>query len=159
MNNTSESLLNAWLRLSTSVINSRLVSEISYNESLVCNILYNNYCENPEKKITATDLCNQTRMLKSQMNRTLNLLEKKGLIVKERSKEDKRQVWISFDLEHAGLYKTQHDRIIKLVDAIIDQVGEEQASEATQVISALADAADKVINDLKIMQINENDEQ
>lgn len=50
MNNTSESLLNAWLRLSTSVINPRLVSEISYNESLVCNILYNNYCNSPEKK-------------------------------------------------------------------------------------------------------------
>ena len=152
MDNTSESLLNAWLRLSTSVINPRLVSEISYNESLICNILYNNYCENPEKKITATDLCNQTKMLKSQMNRTLNLLEKKGIIAKERSQEDKRQVWISFDLEHAGLYKTQHDRILKLVDAIIGQVGEEQTTEAIQLINALADAADKVICDLKIMQ-------
>jgi len=149
MNNKSESLLNAWLRLSTSVINPRLVSEMSYNESLVCNILYTNYCENPEKKITATDLCHETKMLKSQMNRTLNLLEKKNMIVKERSPEDKRHIWISFNFENALLYKTQHDRIIKLVDTIISQVGEEQASEAIKLISALADAADKAIYDLK----------
>ena len=155
MNNKSESLLNAWLRLSTSVINPRLVSEISYNESLVCNILYNNYCENPEKKITATDLCNQTKMLKSQMNRTLNLLEKKNIIVKERSQEDKRQIWISFNLENAQLYKTQHERILKLVDTIIAQVGEEQTSEAIKLITALADAADNVINDLKLVQQDE----
>lgn len=149
MNNTSESLLNAWLRLSTSVINPRLVSEMSYNESLVCNILYNSYCESPGKKITATDLCRETKMLKSQMNRTLNLLEKKKIIVKERSQEDKRQIWISFDLENAQLYKTQHDRILKLVDTIINRVGEEQAEQAIHLINALADAADDVINDLQ----------
>lgn len=151
MNNNSESLLNAWLRLSTSVINPRLVSEMSYNESLVCNILYTNYRKNPEKKMTATDLCNQTKMLKSQMNRTLNLLEKKHVIVKERSQEDKRQVWISFDLENAHLYQTQHDRILKLVDAIIEQVGEDKATASIQLINALADAADNVIHDLKIL--------
>jgi len=152
MNNTSESLLNAWLRLSTSVINPRLVSEISYNESLVCNILYNNYCNSPEKKLTATDLCRETKMLKSQMNRTLNLLEKKQMIVKERSQEDKRQIWISFDLKNAELYKTQHDRIIKLVDTIIDRVGEEQAAQSVQLINTLADAAEDVINDFKPIQ-------
>ena len=148
--NNNESLLNAWLRLSTSVINPRLVSEMSYNESLVCNLLYTNYSDNPEKKITATDLCNQTKMLKSQMNRTLNHLEKKGIIVKERSPKDKRQIWISFDLEHAHLYKMQHDRILKLVDAIIEQVGEDNASASIQLINALADAADKVISELNI---------
>ena len=158
MNNKSESLLNAWLRLSTSVINPRLVSEMSYNESLVCNILYNNYCENPSKKITATDLCHETKMLKSQMNRTLNLLEKKNIIIKERSPEDKRQIWISFDFENAQLYKAQHDRILKLVDAIIDRVGEEQAFEAIHLISALADAADKVIHDLNTLSLNETEE-
>ena len=35
----SEALLTSWLRLSTSINNSRLVSTMSYNESLVCNLL------------------------------------------------------------------------------------------------------------------------
>ena len=73
MDSLNENLLNAWLRLSTSINNPRIVSEMTYNESLVCNILYNH----SESEITATDLCNATKMLKSQMNRTLNQLEKK----------------------------------------------------------------------------------
>ena len=149
MNQTSESLLNAWLRLSTSVINPRLVSEMSYNESLICNILYNNYCQDPTRKITATDLCRETKMLKSQMNRTLTLLEKKQIIVKERSPEDKRQVWISFDLANAQMYKTQHERIIKLVSTIVERVGQEQAEQSVLLINALADAADEVISELQ----------
>lgn len=58
MENMSEDLLNIWLRLSTSVINSRLVSDLSYNESLVCNILYNTQKKDPNQFLTATDLCN-----------------------------------------------------------------------------------------------------
>lgn len=142
---TSESLLNAWLRLSTSVINPRLVSELSYNESLICNILYNHYCEDPTRQMTATDLCHETRILKSQMNRTLNLLEKKQIVRRERSQNDKRQVFISLDWEHAQVYKTQHERILKLVDAIISEFGDEQATHAIGVIQALADAADRAI--------------
>lgn len=74
------------------------------------------------------------------------------MIVKERSQEDKRQIWISFDLKNAELYKTQHDRIIKLVDTIIDRVGEEQAAQSVQLINTLADAAEDVINDFKPIQ-------
>ena len=36
----NEALLTTWLRLSTSISNNRFVSEMSYNESLVCSILY-----------------------------------------------------------------------------------------------------------------------
>ena len=146
MNTRGESLLNAWLRLSTSVINPRLVSEMSYNESLICNILYTNYRKNPEKKLTATDLCQETKMLKSQMNRTLNQLEKKGIIQKERSEQDKRQIWISFNLENANVYQAQHERILKLVDSIIQQVGQEQTDEAIRLINTLADATDYIIH-------------
>lgn len=76
MDNLHESLLNSWLRLSTSINNARLVSEMTYNESLICNILYNQ-SKTVNKYLTATDLCRMTNMLKSQMNRTLTQLEKK----------------------------------------------------------------------------------
>ena len=39
MEKINEELLTAWLKISTSVNNSRLVSKMSFNESLVCNIL------------------------------------------------------------------------------------------------------------------------
>ena len=89
----NEALLKTWLRLSTSIINNRLVSEMSYNESLVCSILYPN--TKMGMYMTATELCHFTKMLKSQMNRTLNILEEKKLILRRRSDTDKRQVMIS----------------------------------------------------------------
>ncbi len=36
----NEELLEAWLRLSTILCNDRIVSEMPYNEALICNILH-----------------------------------------------------------------------------------------------------------------------
>ena len=146
MNQINEALLNAWLRLSTSVINNRLVSEMSYNESLVCGILYRHSLKHTDQKLTATDMCAATNMLKSQMNRTLNQLEKKSMITRERSTVDKRQVWLSFNMEQAEAYKKQHDKILQLVDGIVNQLGEDKAMEAIKTLNTVADAANQIIN-------------
>ena len=57
MQNINEKVLSAWLKLSTAICNERIVSELPYNESLVCGILHENAVEHPEENITATDLC------------------------------------------------------------------------------------------------------
>ena len=95
----NEALLKTWLRLSTSIINNRLVSEMSYNESLVCSILYSN--TKAGIAMTATELCHFTKMLKSQMNRTLNSMEEKSFITRRRSESDKRLVFVTLNLEKA----------------------------------------------------------
>ena len=65
MQNMNEKVLNAWLRLSTTICNERIVSEMPYNESLICGILHHNALAHPEKKITATELCEKTNIQKS----------------------------------------------------------------------------------------------
>lgn len=147
MNQINESLLNAWLRLSTSVVNSRLVSDLSYNESLVCGILYKHSLANTACKLTATDICATTNILKSQMNRILNQLEKKSMIIRERSTEDKRQVWISFNMEKAETYQKQHDKILKLVDSIINKIGMDKAIETIKMLNTVSDAANQIMNE------------
>ena len=126
MSQLNEELLNAWLRVSTSIVNSRIVSELTYNETLVCNALYRYGLEKRSKPLTATDLCGMTNMLKSQMNRTLNLLEGRGLITRQRSTEDKRQVFVFFNADKSEAYEIQHSRILKLLDEIIKELGEEK---------------------------------
>ena len=145
MERLNEELLHAWLRVSTSIVNSRIVSELSYNETLVCNALYRNEIEAGQRPLTATDLCGITNMLKSQMNRTLNLLEVKGIITRERSTEDSRQVFVRFDSDKAGAYQTQHARILKLLDGIIHELGEEQAKEVQASLIRIADIADGIL--------------
>ena len=140
MDSLNENLLNAWLRLSTSINNPRIVSEMTYNESLVCNILYNH----SESEITATDLCNATKMLKSQMNRTLNQLEKKNLITKERSSTDKRQIYIYMNIEQAKSYEIQHQQVLNIINLIINKLGKEKAQDAVELFRTISNIADNL---------------
>ena len=142
----NEALLGAWLRLSVSINNSRVVSEISYNESLICNILYRNSLEHPNESLTATDLCNETRILKSQMNRILTQLEAKNLITRERSPEDKRRVFIHLNSDRSNAYLKHHKEILDLLDIIIEKLGKEQAEQIIHSLNGISDVADEVIN-------------
>lgn len=137
----SEELLRAWLRLSLDIINERLVSEMPYKEALICSLLY----RNPDKRYTATDLCAETKTLKSQMNRTLNSMEEKKLIRRERSTQDKRQVFITLDTEQADLYKRQHAKILQLVDTVIEKFGKEKTTEIIEMLKEISGVVKEVL--------------
>lgn len=145
MQSLNEALLAAWVRLSTAVVNNRLVSDMPYNESLVCHILYRNTLSDTKSDITATKLCEKTNILKSQMNRILNRLEEKNLIKRIRSQKDKRQVFITFNLEQADAFKKQHDKLITLLDAIIEDIGIEKAREAIDIFTTVSRTANKIL--------------
>lgn len=137
----NEELLGAWLRLSTVIDNERIVSELPYNETLICNILYRAWLQDPEKELTATDLCHETRMLKSLMNRTLVSMEEKGLIVRERSQKDKRRVYIRLDMPRAEVYQQQHGKILAQIDLLMERLGEEKADQLIELLNLTADMA------------------
>lgn len=146
----NEELLSAWLRLSNTICNERIVTQLPYNEALVCNILYNQRMDYPNEYLTATDLCEKTRLIKSLMNRTLNNLEKKGLIIKQRSEKDKRNVYVMFNEKNISIYEKGHNEVLQVVDSIIekmdDKIGEKKTKEIADVLNMISDAALEVIN-------------
>ena len=144
MTKINEDLLDAWLRLSISVNNPRLVTEITYNESLICNILYKHAHSQSTLPLTATDLCKMTNMLKSQMNRTLNQLEEKNLITRERSTLDKRQVFVTMNMEQCHIYENQHEQILNILDAVINKLGKEQSQSAIKILNAISEVAEQL---------------
>ena len=143
----NENLLSAWLQLSTSVINTRVVSQLPYNESLICHVLYHHQLDGKNQPLTATDLCNETKMAKSLMNRTLNQLENQGLITRTRSKEDKRQVLVTFNLDKADVYLEQHQEILNIVDAIIKEIGAEKTHETISLFTQVSNIANSILNE------------
>lgn len=147
MEQLNEKLLNTWLQLSTCINNERVVSDLSFNESLICNVLYRYQMQTPDQKLTATDLCQTTKMLKSQMNRTLNSLEKKGLIARERSTQDKRQVFVTLKANQVTVYENQHYKILELVDTIIEQLGVENTKQTIHLLSQITNIANEVLYD------------
>lgn len=142
----NEELLDAWLRLSTILCNDKIVSEMPYNEALICNILYRHQLREKDRKLTATDLCRQTKILKSQMNRTLQSMEEKKLITRQRSGSDKRQVFISLNME-AESFHNQHSKSLKLIDALSKKAGLEKSKEAINLFTLIADIAEEIMEE------------
>lgn len=137
MDNLNEQILDAWIRLTTVINNDRIVSTMPLNEALICRILM----ENADKKITATDLCISMKMQKSQMNRVLNNMEEKGWIKRNRSEEDRRQIWIVPNVERLAPYREQHEKILKIVDCLIVRIGEEKAAQALELFHLISEIA------------------
>ena len=144
MLNTNEALLGAWLRLSTSINNSRLVTDMPYNESLICNVLYRTELTQPDKRITATELCAETKILKSQMNRILEQMEEKHLIFRERSPKDKRKIYIRLNHDPDSAYFKQHEKILSIMDSVIERLGEGKSRIVIRTLNDISDVADEL---------------
>lgn len=141
----TESLLDAWLKLSSVVSNNRLVHGLSFNEAFVLNLLYKQQMGGGEKKLTATDLCRQTHTLKSQMNAILTSLEKKQLILRHRSREDRRQLEVEIHPEGMDTFMECHERSLALVEGVLKKVGLEEGDVAVFMLNKLAEAFEEML--------------
>ena len=136
--NLSEELLDGWLSMSMSLWNERLVTVMTYNESMVCNLLYKqkNRSGSP---LTATDLCSKLQIRKPQMNVILNRLEKDGMILRKRSVEDKRKVFILLTEKGVPIYEAAHREILRLPQALISRLGEEKCRVFAGMMKEVSD--------------------
>lgn len=144
MVNRKEALIDAWLKETSVLINRRMVEGLSFNEAFVCNLLNRRRNAGKDSEVTATWLCSETGMLKSQMNKTLNALERKGLILRERSSEDRRKVYIHLREENIEIYHKAHSEVLEFVDRLMEQVGEEKIEEAIAILNLMADTIRKL---------------
>ncbi|MDD2959713.1 MAG: MarR family transcriptional regulator [Lachnospiraceae bacterium] len=142
-----EQLLDAWLKLSSSISNHRLVSGVSFNEALICNILYRQYSQDPSGMMTATELCRQTHILKSQMNAILTSLEKKHMIFRQRSENDRRQIEVRIAPDHLEVYYENHARILQLVSRLLERISEKEGLNAARMLNYLAASFEEVIEE------------
>lgn len=141
----NEDLLAAWLRL-TSIINNQRLSAgpdgLPFNEALVCGLLAG--AQREGRCLTASELCAQTRILKSQMNAILGALERKGAIQRRRSRRDRRQVELHLLPEGAALYQASHRRTMYLVDRLAEEMGEQAVRQLVPLLRQAADIFDNI---------------
>lgn len=142
MQGVNEKVLTSWLKMILSVDGEHVVSQLPYNEAVICNLLL----DNPNKQMTATDLCGITKMQKSLMNRTLTSLESKKLIERIRSSEDKRLVLVKLVNDVNNIFMKQHEKTLKYVDKVLNRIGKDKANE----IIALFDSITKIAQEEKL---------
>lgn len=139
-----ERLLSAWLTLSSTLWNERVVKGMTFNEAFICNLLTHQRLETPDAPLTATDLCERTRLLKSQMNKLLSEMEKKEYIQRLRSDKDKRQIFIHLTPAGEEAYAQEHTGITAILRALVTELGEEKALRAAETVDEISHALKKL---------------
>lgn len=128
-----EDLLQAFLEMSAYIRGNRLLSNFSFNEIMICNLLYRRQRED-RLPPTATEITAYTKLLKSQVNHILTGMEEKGLICRSRSLDDKRIVYITLRDEALPLYLQEHDQVLQLMDVIYAAMGAEKVKTLTELV-------------------------
>ena len=142
MDNTCQvGLLEAWMRMSICIRGNRILADMSLNEMLVCNQLYA-HRDDPEA-LTASTLGRYTRLLKSQINKILSTMEQKGIIERVPSQQDRRKAYIHLREDAVGRYLQEHERVMALMDRIVQDMGPENARMLTQLIHSAIESTDQ----------------
>ena len=140
---TGDRLLAAWLSLTSTLWNKRLVSTLTYNEAHVLGILLR--AEDTGHTCTATTLIAETRLLKSQMNNVLTTLEGKGFLLRTRSDADKRVILIRLTDAGRAAYLAEHEHIAAILDRLIDALGEDKTRALTDGINEAVSALEHLV--------------
>lgn len=138
-----EELLQSWIDMSLRIRGNRLVSGFSFNEIVICRILYERHTQGGSP-VTAADLCRRMQLLKSQINKILTSMEKQGLIERVRSEDDRRKMEIRLCPGAAEGYMAAHERILKIMGYVCDQLGEEQAQQLTVLLREAVRVIDRM---------------
>lgn len=142
----NEDLLSAWLHLGVVIDNQRLVSDLPFNEAMVCGMLLR--AQEEGRPLAASDLCARTRILKSQMNALLGSLERKGYILRRRSQTDLRRVELFLLPDGAERYRESHRQTLALVDRLIGSMGREKVENLIPLLSQAADSFDRILKEV-----------
>lgn len=139
----TEALLEAWLHLSTTLDRIQLSGDLTHNESLVCLTLYRQLKQNPDRRLTPTQIAQRTKIRKSQVNRTLNKLEARGMVTREHSTTDRREIYVHMDLDHAPEFRREYDEILHLVNQVCDLLGSSECEQLVHDMDRVSKLAEK----------------
>ena len=125
-----EIMLKAWINMSVNTRENRLLNELSFNEMLVLNMIQGKECSFKE-------LVNELNILKSQLNRVIQNLVQKKLIIAYTPENDKRSLMIKKG-DNTELYKQEHARMIEIMRKIRKQIGEEDTLKLIYLLNQVA---------------------
>lgn len=134
-----EQLLRAWVKLSAMVKNNRITKGLPYNEAIVMMLLA--YGEGP---ISLQEIIRETGMLKSQVNRTVNSLEEKGLLIRCPGETDKRTQFVKSVEERLPAFMEVHQSSLQVAKGIMEIIGEEDTDAFIRIVQKLADTGYKL---------------
>ena len=135
--NQASLLLKAWVKLSSILKNSRITKGLMYNEATVMLLLYDRYLQDGMGMVSIREITAETKMLKSLVNRTINALEKKGLLERCEGSGDKRVIYVKCIQEKLPVFLEVHNSSLRLAQGIIGIIGPEDAETFIRIVQKL----------------------
>lgn len=131
-----EELLEKWILLSQIIKNNRLVGgDVSHIEILILYLATNN----ANNTISVKELIETSKILKSQMNRTLNNMIIKNWIIKRQVLNDKRCQEICVTKEGLNILQNTYQKILNYAKRIVDIISKDDALEVIRIFSKFID--------------------
>lgn len=127
-------LIQAWVQLSGMLKNSRFTKELPYNEAIVMLQLY----QAGGTPIAIKEITAKTHMLKSQVNRTINSLEEKGLLERCDGEGDRRVGYVRSVKEKMELFLQVHASSMEIAKDISAIIGPEDTDHFIRIANKLA---------------------
>ncbi len=137
-------LLNAWVKLSGILKNSRITKGLAYNEAIVMLLLYKRYCQDGIGMISIQDIIRETQMLKSLVNRTVNALESKGLLERCRGEKDRRTLSVKCVEDKLDVFLEVHNSSLEVANNILRIIGEEDADNFIRIVEKIESSGYKL---------------
>lgn len=138
MEDLDEALITAWVALTGALKNTRITQGLNYNEAIVMNIAYHEYCNN-EGYTSFKSIVLKTKMLKSLVNRTIDSLVRKNLLDRCEG-EDKRTTLVRPVKENLHVFLKVHEQSLALAKAVTNIIGEEDASTFVRISQQIVNA-------------------
>ena len=133
----NEDIVLSWVHLSAILKNSRVTNGLAYNEAVVMLLLYNEYRASGKGILPFSRIVEETRMLKSQANRTVASLEEKGFVTKLCGSRDKRAVYVSASPDCMDKFLAVHSQSLALANGICNIIGEEDARVFVRIVEKI----------------------
>lgn len=134
MENQYLALIQAWVQLSGMLKNSRFTKELPYNEAIVMLQLY----QSGGKAISIKEITASTHMLKSQVNRTINSLEEKGLLERCEGEGDRRIGYVRPAKEGLSVFLQVHASSMEIAKDIGSIIGPEDTEHFIRIVNKLS---------------------
>ncbi|MBR4972201.1 MAG: MarR family transcriptional regulator [Oscillospiraceae bacterium] len=134
MENKFLALIQSWVQLSGILKNSRFTKELPYNEAVVMLQLY----QAGDHPISIKEITAKTRMLKSQVNRTINSLETKGLLARCEANGDRRVGYVRAIKDKLDVFLQVHATSMDIAKNISQIIGPEDTDAFIRIVNKLA---------------------
>lgn len=93
-----------------------------------------NYLEYQKNDISSIELEKCLEISSAGISKTLNNLEKKELIMRKKSEEDKRKISISITIKGKELIQKHYENINKYIENLVEKLGKEDSLELIKLI-------------------------